>query len=320
MVFRGSHLLGKQCYNYHRSQSCLIKRCTLPLQQRAGDHAVVAVPIRYNWESSLNQGHGQIRSFSSTSYAASSTTTPPRDCNIKYPESALKLGNPDTDYDSMVKIWWALHQHVILHSIQGGHQFDHEDADASTTALSQFELEQVYAPDAEYHDLFIIAKGRAAVRCSFQLISLFWRIKLTDIGEIQVLKETDQRHQIEQKTKDQEPSPVVVVARVPFRVAQHLKLLPNLVQSEYNGWVDLHLRYLDNNYEENKAKGKANPIFVVERHDDRMAMDSSSTPGGSKDALTWALSIPVVGAGFQVFRRAHGRIVEFLSRDRKSVV
>jgi len=178
-----------------------------------------------------------------------------------------------------------------------GKSFQEKHPNAASAASLQ-DFKHIYAPNAEYHDMFIMTRGRPAVLCSFYLIALFWNIRWKEVGDLQVLQQSNSNNSIT-------PASNIIVARVPFQVIQQLKLVPKFVQYRHKGWVDLHLQQSQNT-------GKDPASLVIVRHDDRTSWNDESFHH-QQDILSWVLKIPILGSSFQVFRRIHGRIVEFIA-------
>jgi len=205
-------------------------------------------------------------------------------------------GDGDSDgLNKLLKKWWSAHGDVVLHAIRGGAYAERgngmsEREEGGVLPLHSFEA--AYAPDAEYRDLFIVARGRHAVRRSFELIGGSWNMEV-EAGEIA----------LDPPTRGMRNVPEAVagggVVRVPFVVVQSPKLLP-FIRHRYAGWVDLHLR-------RGSGKNMADMDLVVSVHDDRMKSTGTEYEG---DVLTRVLSIPAVGSIFSFLRRVHGNVVQ----------
>jgi hypothetical protein len=203
----------------------------------------------------------------------------------------------------LLMTWWFHNRDVVLHAIQNGRFADDDNDSSSPSSLGRFQ--QVYGQNVEYHDLFIIAQGQQAVRYSFELIALFWNVALTKVGDLQIINEASAEHP---EGQEGVLGRRIIIVRVPFRVNQKLRLLPFLVFSEYNGWVELHLIC--------KQKDENDPSlsFEIGRHDDRMAFSDSS----GEDILRRVMKTPILGTSLYWFRRGHGELVQFLARFRWS--
>ena len=148
-------------------------------------------------------------------------------------QSASK--NPDS-----IQAWLDQNLEIVRHAMEGGNFPTNQ---TSNHGYSFSDYNRVYAPTAEYHDLFIRAHGRAAVLCSFQIIARVWKIQLPhDFGTNKrlVTVQDDGLSKVDRNTRD--PSETVAIVRLPFRIHQQLKLAPSMVQSHYNGYVDLRLQ------------------------------------------------------------------------------
>jgi len=164
--------------------------------------------------------------------------------------------------------------------MQGGKfhsSFMHTGKKNLPSLLERFE--KIYTSNAEYHDLFIVAKGRDATRCSFEIIGFFFHVKITRVGTIQ----TRRRSSVHDGA---------LVARVPYVVSQTPRFFP-WTFSVYEGFVDLHLL------------PRADCLVVVV-HDDHVMI-------AGVDVLSKVLSVPILAPGVQILRRVHGAFVRFIS-------
>jgi hypothetical protein len=172
----------------------------------------------------------------------------------------------------------------------------------STSVVNQPSLQQfygVYSENAAYQDLFIYAKGRKAVRYSFELIGMFWDIQIVKIGPPSQHTKTDTK-----------PTPTNTV-RVPYTISQRPKgLFSFMGWYQYDGWIDLHLRQENEDRRGHDHHQQQNQWKVYD-HDDRFAFY-----GRKEDTLTTIQGIPLVGTLFHSFRLAHGSIVEYIAHRR----
>lgn len=197
----------------------------------------------------------------------------------------------DEDISSPFQLWWKRNSDVVRHVLEGGCFLPKNETQKEIPpSLERFE--EVYARDATYHDLFVVARGREAVRYSFQLIGTFWQIRLLQQGPPQ--------HLLPNSVSTRTGS----VVRIPYTLAQRPKHLPLWLGGwyQYQGWIDLHLM---------ESSSKPFPTWQVSHHVDRMGSHGEKE---ESDILSHLQGMPLVAPLWISFRWQHGSLVEHGAR------
>lgn len=155
-------------------------------------------------------------------------STPSTLNNPQEPHSRI-IGNDN------VKTWWRQNQSAIIqainHDIQG-------DSPASK-GNSEWKRHFIFANGTlevshEEEDPFIVAEGREEARFSVWLMSCFWKIHFSQIGEMEVVPKKDPHFTTLNNSE-------TILARVSCQLFQQLHVFKQ-VDTTYKGWLYLYLR------------------------------------------------------------------------------
>jgi len=214
-----------------------------------------------------------------------------------------------------VNSWWQQNGGIVEHLLSGG-------SFQNNSAVSLKRFQNTYRKDAIYEDLFVVAKGRNALRQSFALIGSFWEIQLISVGPpTLVVTNTDTNTTTKSTTTSSllESYTSQRLLRVPYVIQQRPKYLPIVPWYSYQGWINLTL-VLDDNSFSNESKNKTTSSWKIRHHDDRVAVTSWMTQHSDhyngNDVLTLVRSIPILGSIFQSFRLQHGYVVEYFAQQK----
>ena len=135
---------------------------------------------------------------------------------------------------SNVKTWWRQNQSAIIQAIN----HDIQGAPASK-GDTQWKRHFIFANGTlevshEEEDPFIVAEGREEDRFSVWLMSMFWKIHFSQIGEMEVVSRKDP-HFIALNNSE------IILARVSCQLFQQLHVFKQ-VDTTYKGWLYLYLR------------------------------------------------------------------------------